>query len=79
MSNVKPEISTIIGKPLETGEKIIYPVIRISILKNNEGNTKAIWVIPIAIVVEEDSKRFFIPLVDENIDFDTILELLPVY
>ncbi len=76
MSNIKPEINTIIGKPLKTAEKILYPVVRISTLKNNDGDIKAIWIIPIAIVVEEDSERFILPLVDENIDFDDIFSEL---
>jgi hypothetical protein len=74
-SFTKPETSTIIGKSLELDKRTFYPVVKISTLKNNEGNIKAIWVVPIAIVVEEDLKRFILPLVDENIDFDELAKI----
>ena len=77
-SLIKPETSTIIGKSLELGERTLYPVIRISTLKNDEGNIKAVWVIPIAIVVEEDSKQSLIPLSNENIDFHEIFRELKI-
>lgn len=70
----KPETNIIVGKSLEIGEKVLYPVIRISILKSNEGNIGGIWIIPIAIVIKEDSEWLIIRLTDENIDFDEILE-----
>ena len=71
----EPETNMIIGKPLEVNDKIIYPVIRISFLKSNEGNINGMWVIPIAIVVEEGSEKFLIRLTDENIDYNDVLEL----
>ncbi len=72
---IKPETNTIIGKPLELGEKILYPVIQISILKNSEGNVKGIWAVPVAFVVEEGLEMFLISLTNGNEPFG----MLPSY
>jgi len=71
-----PETNTIIGKPLEVDNRIIYPVIRISFLKSNGGNINGMWVIPIAVVVEEGSAKFLLRLTEENIDYDVVMEIL---
>ena len=71
-----PETSMIVGKPLEAGGRVLYPVIRISILKSNDDNVNSAWTIPIAVVIEEDSEMFLIRLTDESIDFNEIMELL---
>lgn len=75
----EPETNTITGKPIEIGEKILYPVIQISILRNNEGNIVGVWIIPVAFVVEEDSERTLIFLNDENTNFEDINEILSLY
>jgi uncharacterized spore protein YtfJ len=75
---MKPEIDTIIGKPLEVHNKILYPVIRISILRNDNNDILGSWIVPIAIVVEENAEKYVIPILDENIDFDEVLKMLPV-
>ena len=71
-----PETSTIVGKSLKAGERVLYPVIKISILKSNNDHVNGAWIIPIAVVIEEDSESFLIRLTDENIDFKEILEML---
>ena len=72
----EPETNKIIGKPLKIENRILYPVIEISILKGKEGNIIGIWSIPIAILIEEGSDKFILPLKDENIDLDEIIEML---
>ena len=73
---MKPEIETIVGKPIKVYNKILYPIIRISILKDNEMNIVGSWIVPVAIVVEENAEKYVIPILDENIDFDKFLKLL---
>lgn len=71
----KPEIERIAGKPLEIYGKILYPIIQISILRDNKMNIIGSSIVPIAIVVEENDEKYVIPILDENIDFDKILKL----
>lgn len=68
----EPETDMIIGKALKIYEKVLYPVIRISVLKSIKGSIRGIWIVPIAIVVEENSEKFLIPLTNEKIDFDEL-------
>jgi|GEM_PF-3171333 len=76
---MKPEVDTIIGNPIEISDRIIYPVIQISILKSNTGNVKGAWIVPVAVVVEEDLEMFLIRLNDENIDFEELFRLVDCY
>jgi uncharacterized spore protein YtfJ len=76
---VKPEVDTIIGNPIEITDRTIYPVIQISILKTNNGNAKGAWIVPVAIVVEEDLEMFLIRLNDESIDFERLFRLVDCY
>jgi len=53
------------GKPFEVYGKIIYPVVQKKIQNDNKGNIIAAEVIPIAFIVEEDNKRYVIPIIEE--------------
>jgi uncharacterized spore protein YtfJ len=76
---MKPEVDTIIGNPIEISNRVIYPVIQISILKINNGNVKGVWIVPVAVMVEEDLEMFLIRLTDENIDFEELFRLVDSY
>jgi hypothetical protein len=68
MGEYKNEI--IKGKSFEIGGRIIYPIVQITIQKNNEGSIISAGVNPIAIIVEENKERYILPLNDEKMDLD---------
>lgn len=72
------ETKTIKGKSIGVDGKVIYPIIQISIQKNLKGNIVSAGVIPIAVVVVEDSKRYILPLTDKIMDLDDTVEKIIV-
>ncbi|MBI5680537.1 MAG: hypothetical protein HZC47_06585 [Methanobacterium sp.] len=75
----KIERSRVLGKAIKTHDRIFYPVIQISIVKINENDIKGLEIVPVAFVVEEDSKKRVISLTDDEIDFEDIAELITEY
>ena len=68
MGEYKKEI--IKGKSFDIDGRIIYPIVQITIQKNNEGNIISAGVDPIAIIVEENKERYILPLTDDKMDLD---------
>ncbi|MGZ7067701.1 MAG: hypothetical protein ACXVHT_05335 [Methanobacterium sp.] len=62
------------GKSLNICGKIIYPIVRITIQKDINGDIILAGVNPIAVVIEEDSESHIIPLTDEEIDLEETVE-----
>lgn len=68
------ERSRVLGKAIKVYERVIYPVIQVSILKNNEKEIKGLKMVPIAFIVDENSEKYVISLTHEEIDVDDIME-----
>ena len=69
------EVDTIVGKSIEVQGKILYPIVRTSILRNN-GDIVGSWIIPIAFVVEENKEKYVIPLTDEELNQNELFKMI---
>lgn len=91
IKEVKTEI--VVGEALKIGDRTLYPVIKVLTLNmegptsaglfkpmvTSQGNLDffAVWVSPIAIVVVEPAQNYAIPLTEETITLEQILEMVP--
>lgn len=69
------EVDTIVGKSIEVQGKILYPIVRTSILRNNRDIVGS-WIIPIAFVVEENKEKYVIPLTDEELNQNELFKMI---
>jgi hypothetical protein len=67
---------TVIGQPLKIGDRTLYPVIIVSTLNTKERSFSGAWISPLAMVVVEPTQKYAVPLTDEPIDLEQILELV---
>ena len=70
-----PKTETIVGKPLHTDDRIIYPIVEISTLKD-ESNFYGAWISPLAIVVVEAEEKYVLSLTDKDLDSDELLQMV---
>ena len=70
------KIDTVVGKALKIDDRTLYPIIRISILKKEERNFFGTWISPLAMVVVEPAEEYVIPLTDEDIDHEQLLQMV---
>ena len=63
-----------IGKKFEIGERTFYPVVEISTVDMDSYFSESIF--PVALVVFEPSKSYILPLTEEEVDADEIIELV---
>jgi uncharacterized spore protein YtfJ len=70
-----PETETIVGKPLHIGDRILYPIVQISKLKD-DSNFYGAWISPLAIVVVEAEDKYVLFLTDEDLDSDELLQMV---
>jgi len=75
IKEVKTE--TVIREALKIGDRTLYPVIQVLTLKTKGQNFFGAWISPLAIVVVEPTQEYVIPLTDETITLEQILEMVP--
>ena len=63
-----------IGKIFEIGERTFYPVVEISTVDMDSYFSE--WISPVAFVVFEPSKSYILPLTEEEIDSEEIINLV---
>lgn len=63
-----------IGKIFEIGERTFYPVVQISTIKNDNYFSESIT--PIALVVTEPIKKYILPLSEDELDKEEIIQLV---
>lgn len=73
----KPYMDRVLGKPVKSGNKTIYPVIEIVAIGNKMQNFKGVEIFPIALVVEEPPEKYVISLTGEEIDSDEFIGMIP--
>ena len=70
------DVDTVVGKSIEANGKILHPIVRISILRDDKRNIIGSWIVPFAFVVEENGEKYVVSLNDEEIDHNEILKMV---
>ena len=70
------DVETIVGNSIRVHDKILHPIVRISILRDNKMTIVGSWIVPIAFVVEENGEKYIISLTDKKINQNEILKMV---
>jgi uncharacterized spore protein YtfJ len=65
------------GEKMEIENRIIYPVVKISVLRTSEGAAFGSWIAPLAMLVIEPEKQYAISFTGEEITADQIAAIVP--
>lgn len=79
MEFMESKIKLIKGKSMEISDKILCPIIQISIQKNIRGEISGADIIPIAVIIQEGLESYILSLTHEEMDLDETLEKLTIY
>jgi len=71
------DLRVIVGKEIKAGDKTIWPVMRISILKTCEEKVLAIQITPIAMLVIEPTGQYALSFAGEPMTIEDITKLAP--
>jgi hypothetical protein len=63
-----------IGKIFEIGERTFYPIIEVSTVEMDNIFTESIS--PVAFVIVEPLKKYILPLTEDELDTEEIIELV---
>lgn len=80
MKDIRPpivETEIVVGKKMTAWNRSLYPVIRVSILKTEQGRILGCWFTPMALLVFETGGHYSISLSGKEITLDHILERAP--
>ena len=70
------DVETIVGNSINAHGKILHPIVKISILRDNKMAVVGSWIVPIAFVVEEKGEKYVISLTDEKINQNKLLNMV---
>ncbi len=70
------DVDTVVGKSIGAQGKILHPIVRISVLRDNKMTVVGSWIVPIAFVVEEKGQKYVVSLTDEKIKQDELLKMI---
>ena len=62
-----------VGKMFQIGERIFYPIVEISTVEMENSFAESIS--PIALVVVEHLKKYILPLTEEEVNSEEIIDL----
>ena len=65
----------IVGKPIKTYNRTIYPIVEILTVGNKIQSFKGAQISPIALMVEENNERYVISLTGEEINLEELIKL----
>ena len=71
-----PKWDKVVGKPIKTANRTIYPIIEVVTIGNNMPNFRGIEIFPIALVIEESGEKYAISLTGEEINSDELIEMV---
>ncbi len=66
-----------VGKELLAESRMLYPLVRISILKMIDGKVLGCWLTPLAMLVIEPGEQYSVSLTEEEMNLETVLDLAP--
>ena len=75
MDKIGFDVDTIVGKSIETRGKILYPIVRISTLKN-KNDIVGSWIVPVAFVVKENGEKYIISLTEEELNQKELFKMV---
>jgi hypothetical protein len=70
----KTKNKTEVGKIFEIGERTFYSIVQISTVDMKNSFSESIS--PVALVVVEPSKKYILPLTEEEVDTEKIINLV---
>ena len=69
------DMRVFVGKEIKAGDRTIWPVMRISILKTHEDRVQAIQITPLAMLIIEPAGQYAVSVDGEAMTIEAILEL----
>jgi hypothetical protein len=69
------DVQVRVGKEMKAGDRTIWPVMKISILKTCEDKIMAIQVTPLAMLIIEPARQYAVSFDGEPMSLEAILEL----
>ncbi|MCP8311205.1 MAG: hypothetical protein L6N95_01965 [Candidatus Methylarchaceae archaeon HK01B] len=77
LREVKIETDTVVGEALKIGDRTLYPVIRVVTINREGEGFFGVWVSPLAMVVIEPAQEYALPLTEETVTLEKLLEIVP--
>jgi hypothetical protein len=72
---IEMDMRVIVGKEIKAGDKTIWPVIKISILKTCEERVQAIQITPLAMLITEPAEQYAISFAGGPMTIEAIIDL----
>jgi uncharacterized spore protein YtfJ len=72
---IEMKMRVIVGKEIKAGDKTIWPVIKISILKTCEERVQAIQITPLAMLITEPAEQYAVSFSGEPMTIEAIIDL----
>jgi uncharacterized spore protein YtfJ len=69
-------IAISIGSAMHVGQKVFYPIARVSIIAG-KGGIIGCWINPVALLIAEDTFAYAVSLTDETVSMDQLFEMIP--
>ncbi len=73
----KVETEIKIAGMAKAGDRVIYAVAKVSILKIEKVHIAGCWIIPLALLVIEPGEQYAVSIAGEEIDLPEIMKLVP--
>jgi hypothetical protein len=71
------ETKILVDKEIKAGDRTLFIVTKISILKTQDGAITGSWLTPFAMLIIEPGKQYAISINGERMSVDAILDLAP--
>ena len=71
------DIQVFVGKEIKAGDRTIWPVMRISVLKTFEDRVQTIQITPLAMLIIEPAGQYAISFAGEPMTIEAIMSWLP--
>lgn len=71
------DMRVLVGKEIKAGERTIWPVTRITVVRGCEDKFQAIQITPLAMLIIEPAGQYAVSFAGEPMTIEAILELAP--
>ena len=71
-----PKWDKVVGKPIKTEGRTIYPIIDVVTVGDNMPTFRGIEIFPIALVIEESGEKYAVSITGEEINSDELIEMV---